>query len=326
MGLLVFVAAAVILILLFSLYTYKICFHAPKNHTEDPYHIPDSEQYKNVGERMNGITRIMESAECEFITITAWDGNTLSGRFYEYYPSAPMLLVFHGYRSSTLRDCAGGFALGQKLGFNVLAVDQRSHGKSTGRVITFGIRERYDCLDWIAYVNNRFGAETPIILSGISMGAATVLMASELNLPQNVAGIMADCPYSSPADIICKVAGEIGYPPKLAYPLIRLGARIYGGFRVTECTAVDAVRKATVPILLIHGEDDRFVPCDMSREIYENCKEVAQLHTFPGAGHGLCYISDPRRYERICVDFLWSLKPLPPFLEKSDFAKTIRSA
>lgn len=326
MGFVIFLAALGIMLLAFAFYSYKICFHVPKKRQEDLFRQPKGEQYREVAQHMAEISLIMEDAKCEWITLTCHDGTKLQGRLYEYYPGAPVLLAFHGYRSMALRDCAGAFALGQKLNFNVLAVDQRCHGKSDGSVITFGIRERYDCLDWIRYVNNRFGEETPILLSGISMGAATVLMASQLELPTNVIGIMADCPYASPAGIIRKVAKDMGYPEKLAYPVIRLGARLFGGLNILESSAVDAVKDAKIPILLIHGEDDRFVPCDMSREIYANCTAIAELHTFPEAGHGLCYIKDPRRYEKICVNFLWKIDALHPWLENSEFVRSVRSA
>lgn len=324
MGIFIFFAAVAIMVLLFARYSYKICFHVPKQRHEDLYKAPAGEQYEKYAQKMVEISLIMESAKCQWISITAHDGSKLYGRFYEYYPGAPLILAFHGYRSMALRDDAGAFALAQKLGFNILAVDQRSHGKSDGRVITFGIRERYDCLDWIRYAHQRFGEDNPIILCGISMGAATVLMASELKLPMNVLGIMADCPYASPAGIICKVAKDRGYPEKLAYPIIWLGAKLFGNLNIKESSAAQAVKHAKIPILLIHGEDDRFVPCDMSREIFKNCASRSELHTFPDAGHGLCYIMDPRRYEKICVDFLWSIEPLRQPMAKSEFVKQVR--
>lgn len=326
MGFLVFLAAAVIMVLLFAMYSYLVCFHVPKKRHEDIYAAPEGPQYQTLGQKMVEIALIMEAAQCKTVSITGHNGTKVYGRLYEYFPGAPLILAFHGYRSMALRDCAGAFALAQKLGFNILAVDQRCHGKSDGRVITFGIRERYDCVKWIQYASKCFGSDTPIILSGISMGAATVLMASELELPENVLCIMADCPYASPAGIIRKVAKDRGYPDKLSYPVIRLGAWLFGGLNITESSAAEAVKNAQVPILLIHGEDDRFVPCDMSHEIYRNCRSEAQLHTFPDAGHGLCYILDPRRYEKICVDFLWSIEALRPYLEQSEFAKNVHSA
>lgn len=326
MGFLIIPAVLIVLILLLSLYTYKICFHSPKKRTEDPYHIPDGEQYQPYGQRMVAITKLMEQVPCQGVSITAEDGTTLWGRYYENQPGAPLMIQFHGYRSIAVRDGAGGFILAQRMGINVLAVDQRSHGKSTGRVISFGVKERQDAADWIRYANSLFSSTTPIILSGLSMGAATVLMASELELPENVACIMADCPYSSPGAIIQKVCKDMHLPPRLLYPFVRLGARLYGGFRLEECSASEAVKKARVPILLLHGEDDRFVPCDMSREIYANCGAAAQLYTFPKAGHGLCYMSDPRRYEQLCVDFLYEIDCLREHLNKSEFVREIRNA
>lgn len=325
MGFGILLAAIGILVLIFAYYSYRVCFYSPKKRNDDIYATPDGEQYVKYGQRMVEIGLIMDAAKCEYVSIRAKDGSKLHGRLYDFFPGAPVMLAFHGYRSMALRDCAGAFALSQKIGFNILAVDQRSHGKSDGNMITFGIRERYDCLDWIRFINDRFGTDTPILLSGISMGAATVLMASELNLAKNVCCIMADCPYSSPEGIINKVARDRGYPEKLARPVIRLGAWLYGGLKLRESSAGEAVKKARIPILLIHGEDDRFVPCDMSREIYKNCASPAQLHTFADAGHGLCYIMEPRRYEKICVDFLWSVPSLKEHLEHSKFATEVHN-
>lgn len=326
MAIIVLLIALAIFVLCFAYYSYRISFYAPKPHNEDIYAVPDGEQYEKLGQKMVEISLIMESAACELVSIDGFASTHLEGRLYAYTPGTPIFLAFHGYRSMALRDCAGAFALSQKLGFNILAVDQRSHGGSDGNAITFGIRERYDCLKWIEYINLRFGPDTPIILSGISMGAATVLMASELNLPDNVLCIMADCPYDSPSGIICKVATDRGYPEKLTYPIVVLGAKLFGGLNLLESSASEAVKHAKIPILLIHGEDDRFVPCDMSRRIYKNCTSPAQLHTFPNAGHGLCYILNPRHYEKICVDFLWTIPELIPHLQKSEFSMTIHNA
>ncbi len=292
-----------------AFFTYRICFHSPKKRRGDAFDPVPGAQFDAVQDVMFGSMRIMERTQCEYLKMTAHDGKQLSARYYESAPGAPLILAFHGYRGFALRDSAGAFCLGLKLGYNVLAVDQRSHGDSEGRVITFGVEERLDCLDWTKFANEHFGMR-PMILYGLSMGAATVLMASELELPDNVCCIVADCPYSSPAAIIKKVAKDLHYPAGLAYPFIRMGAALFGGFNLNKCAAVTAVQKAKVPILLLHGEDDWFVPCDMSKEIYKSCAPGAQLHTFPGAGHGLSYIIDFKRYEEICINFFKTVPAL----------------
>lgn len=309
------------LVLLISFYTFYICFYSCTNRTEDPYALMHGRQYEEVKENIIACTRIMDKAPCKWVYATSLDGLKLAGRYYHTADGAPLMMLFHGYRSMSLRDCAGGYILAKKLGFNVLAVDQRAHAESKGRVITFGIREHEDCDSWIKFAMNRFGNDTKIVLSGLSMGAATVLMASKLDLPNNVVAILADCPYSSPADIIRKVCRDRHLPDHLAYPFIRLGAWIYGRFDLEITTACNAVKKATVPILLIHGEDDRFVPCEMSRLIHSCCASPSQLHTFSGAGHGLCYMVDPIRYEMVTIRFLEGLPSLRAHMEMNEYAK-----
>ncbi len=302
-------------------YTYRTCFYSPRNRKEDPYKVLEGEQYQAVSERIINNTRLMDNSPCQWVSITSFDGLKLYGRYYHNADNAPLMIMFHGYRSMALRDCAGGHRLGKQLAFNLLVADQRAHARSRGTTISFGINERKDCQCWLDYAVERFGAETPIILSGLSMGATTILMAAGEELPENVAGIVADCPYSSPPAIIRKVSRDWGYPDKLVYPFIWLGARIFGKFNLTEASAVIGAKNATVPILLIHGEDDRFVPCDMSREIAKAGGANVRLETFPEAGHGLCYISDPWRYERITVEFLRSLPAIAPFLKYNPFAQ-----
>lgn len=324
---LIWITGVVLLLLLgvtcLILYCYNTCFFSSKNRKEDPYSLLDGEQYTALSEGIFFCTQKMEEAPCEFVSIRSYDGLTLSGRYYHHNDGAPLLILFHGYRSMALRDSAGGFILGKKAGFNVIAVDQRAHGRSEGTVITFGIRERWDCLKWIQYANDRFGEDTPIIISGLSMGAATVLMASSLPLPDNVVGIMADCPYSSPAKIIRKVARDRGIPDNLAYPFIRLSAKLIGKFDLEASSAEQEVQKATLPILLLHGEDDRFVPCDMSRQIAASCISYHELHTFPDAGHGLCYTIDPAHYEDVVVHFLHSIPKLQKHMENNAFSMEI---
>lgn len=283
---------------------YRKAFYSKPGH-DDPYVLPKGEQYEHDRERMFSLIRAIDAVPYEPVYITSYDGTRLFGRYYHVRDGAPLQIEFHGYRGSALRDFCGDDAFARSLGINTLLVDERSHGKSDGHAITFGVRERYDCLAWCEWAAARFGADTPIFLAGVSMGAATVLMASELPLPKNVRGIFADCPYSSPEAIIRKVAHEdMHLPAAPAMAFVRIASRVLAHFNLSESSAAEAVRHTKIPILLIHGEDDRFVPCYMSREIYENCASRATLETFPGAGHGLSYIVDEPRYCECVRKFL----------------------
>ena len=168
----------------------------------------------------------------------------------------------------------------------------------------FGLTERLDLPLWAAWLSAHCGAETPLYLAGISMGAATVLMAAGLELPDNVRCVVADCPYSTPGDIIRSVCRRTGLPAGLLWPFVWLGARFFGGFDINAASAVEAVKKARVPILIFHGEDDRYVPCAMSAEIAAANPAIVERHTFPGAAHGLSFLVDPVRYKALLTDFL----------------------
>ena len=302
------------LTLLISFYTYRRCFYSRPGHHPGPYDPLRGRQFKAVEDNLFRVISIMERYSFEDAAITAYDGTPLRGRYYHFVDGAPLLILCHGYRSSALRDCCGGHALGRKMGFNILVIHQRCHGESCGRTITFGIRERHDVISWINWANDRFSNDIPIMLFGLSMGAATVLMGCELGYPGNVVCVMADSPYSAPSDIILKVCKDMGYPAKICYPFLYLGALLFGRFRLNACTAMDAVRHSRVPVLLIHGEEDRLVPWDMSRRIAENCAASVSLVTFPHAGHGLSYMVDPVRFERTIFDFLNRLPQISPHI------------
>lgn len=286
-----------------SWYAYRVAFFSPKK-GRDRIPVHNGPQFAPYREEMERIYNRLNERPCEFVTIFSHDGLKLSGRYYHINDGAPLDIGFHGYKSSCLTDFSGGSGLSIQLGHNLLLVDQRAHGKSEGHTICFGIQERWDVLSWVDYALERFGPDTKILLYGISMGASTVLMASDLELPENVKGIIADCPYSSPKAIIRSVAGKRGLPVGLVWPFAVIGAKVYGGFDVQETDAVRAVKNARVPILLIHGEADGFVPCEMSEEVYRANTEKVQRHTFPGADHGISYLVDTPRYQKTVTQFV----------------------
>lgn len=286
------------------LFAYTKAFFTSPLHREDPHALPVGEQYINERGRMLALIEELEQIPFEPVTIRSRDGLKLYGRYYHVREGAPVQIQVHGYRGSALRDFCGGSKLAREMGMNILLVDQRAHGGSGGRTITFGIRERWDCLSWAEYAAERFG-DVDIYLVGVSMGAASVLMASELDLPENVAGIIADCPFSSPEAIIAKVCREdLHLPQSLAMAFVYAAAAMPGGFGLRAASVVEAVSRTHIPVLLIHGEDDKFVPCGMSREIYAACQSRKTLETFPGAGHGLSYIVDEARYAEAVEKFV----------------------
>lgn len=297
---------SLILVLAFlagTYYAYRVAFFSPKKNREA---IPStaSPVYDPYRPEMRRLFRQLNERQCEFVTVLSHDGLLLSGRYYHIRDGAPLDIGFHGYRSSPLTDFSGGADLSFQMGHNLLLVDQRAHGKSQGSTIAFGLQERLDLLRWVEYARNRFGENQEIILYGISMGGATVLMASGLDLPDNVKGIIADCPYTSALDIILYVGRTMPIPQWLMKPFVIKGARIFGHFDVCQTDAVTAVKNTQVPILVIHGEADTFVPPEMSAPLVDANPGLVQRFTIPGAEHGISYLVDTATYQELVVRFM----------------------
>lgn len=291
------IAVILTVILLANLFEcYRRAFYSAPRKKKDEINLPMGDIYEPYWEDMKLWATQVRNMPCENVEITSADGLKLRGRFYEYKPGATIELMIHGYRGDSERDMPGGVQRCFKLGRSALLVDQRGAGNSQGRTISFGIKEHEDCLRWVDFIIAHYGSDVKIILTGISMGAATVLMAAGRKLPSNVVGVIADCGYSSPKEIIQIVIEKMGLPVKLAYPLVKAAARIYGGFKLEGYSPMEAVKNATVPIIFIHGLDDDFVPCQMSEKMYEACTSRKKLVTIPGAGHGLACLVDSEGY------------------------------
>ena len=305
MTILFILLALVVLVLLIAFVCFYMAFFVPKHGPVaiDDYTIPEGEIYEPYRESMVKWMKEVRAMPHKDFYITAFDGKRLHGRYYEYAPGAPIELMVHGYRGNGDRDLCGGVQRCFKLGRSALVVDQRASGESQGNVITFGIKEHRDCRAWAEFMAEHFGPDARIILTGISMGASTVLMAAGSPLPPQVKGVLADCGFSTAKEIIQKVIRQMKLPAKLLYPFVRLGAIVYGGFDPESYSAREALKTVTVPVIFFHGETDDFVPWEMSKENFEACVSRKQLVTTPGAGHGLCYPVDPKGYLQALKDF-----------------------
>ena len=292
-------SAAVVLVL--TLLTAYICFRMAfltrrKVQEEGEFDIPVGRIYAPYRDKVIQWVQEVRALPRQEYAITSHDGLKLYARYYECAPGAPIELMFHGYQGTPERDLPSGVQRCFKVGRSALVVEQRACGRSEGKVISFGINEHKDCLAWIDFTIRHFGPDVKIILTGISMGAATVLMAAGKELPSNVVGVLADCGYNSAKEVIQKVIRDMHLPAGVLYPFVKLGARLFGHFDLEQTDAETAMKNCKVPVIFYHGEADDFVPCYMSQKNYDACVSRKQLVTIPGAGHGLCYAVDPEEY------------------------------
>lgn len=298
-----YVIGFVFLFIVVLLVLYDVIFSANKRYMGDDSSLPHGEQYDAYHETITTCVNEVLQIPYEKVEVLSYDGLLLAGKYYHMQDGAPLIIFFHGYRCSAIRDGNGIFLYTRKLGFNVLLADHRAHGDSQGKTITFGVKERYDVCSWAEYMVKRLGKEQKIYLSGLSMGGATVLMASNIGLPQNVIGILADCPYSSPKAILCSVIKQMGFPVKATYWLARLSAKWIGKFDVEETSALQAVRESQIPTLILHGDADDFVPCSMSMDCQAAGESHVRLVLIKGAGHGMSHCVDTISYEAAVYEF-----------------------
>lgn len=303
----IFAVIAIILILLFIavlFYFFALAFIKQNMGDIDDVDSPINKPLENYKETIRKGIEHVQNTEHKWVYTVSFDGLKLAARYYDNN-SKNTVILFHGYRSSAARDFSCAVKMYMSFGFNVLLCDQRSHGRSEGVLITFGVKERQDVLVWTEYAIEKLGAEK-IVLGGISMGATTVLLSLPLGLPQNVKAAVVDCGFTSPIDIIKKVARDsFKINPTLILPLLNVFCKIFGKFSLYGVNTKDAVKDAAIPIMIIHGKADNFVPCSMSEETFECCnKTECKLLTVEKAQHGLSYLVDPESVNNNIKHFL----------------------
>lgn len=276
-----------------------------KNIDKARLHLSGIEHAEMFFETRNRAGEKLQQSDCETVEISSYDGETLVGHWYHCENAKRIIVAMHGWRSSWNKDFGiiSDFWHGNQC--SVLYAEQRGQNNSGGEYMGFGLLERYDCLEWIKWVNGRCGGTVlPVYLAGVSMGATTVLMASGLDLPGSVHGIIADCGFTSPDKIwrhVSKNNLHLSYGIRSA--VVNGICKKKLQMESAEYSTVEALQKNQKPVLLIHGTDDHFVPVEMTYENYKACSAPKRLFVVPGADHGMSYVVDRAGYQTAMLEF-----------------------
>ena len=248
--------------------------------------------------------KTLEETPHELVRIMGRDNVELVGHFFPCENAKRVIIAFHGWRSSWNIDFGMISDFWHDNGCSVLYAEQRGQNNSGGEYMGFGLVERFDCPNWINWVMCRCGKDVPIYLAGVSMGASTVLMASDLGLPSNVCGIMADCGFTSPKAIWKHIAKNnlhvlYGIRSYIADIMCRRKLSIASDGYST----VRALSGTDIPVLFVHGADDNFVPVEMTYENYRACASPKRILIVPGADHAMSYCVNRDLYEKTVMEF-----------------------
>ncbi|NMA66235.1 MAG: alpha/beta hydrolase [Clostridiaceae bacterium] len=249
----------------------------------------------------------LEKVKKNRYSIKSHDGLNLRGFFI---PSTKEdqkvhVIIAHGYNSKSMDMGVYARFFNEEMDFNVLLPDDRGHGESDGKYIGFGWHDRLDYLRWINFLIKEYGQDIEIILFGVSMGGSTVLMVSGEKLPPNVKAVISDCAYTSAWDILSYQLKQMyGLPP---FPFIHFTSLLTyfkAGYFLSKASALKQIKKTNIPVFLIHGREDTFVPFNMVTQLYEAAHEKKKLYIVDDAGHAEAIIKDYDNYRENIKEFI----------------------
>ncbi len=285
------IALVLILLVLFGLYLIKFALSRSYYEKHQPA-LTEDDIALSSKEEMDALV-----TDSEEVFITSYDGLRLAGYYQENKtPSHLYFISMHGYHGKTREMAHYAYHMRDKFNFNILVPTQRAHGKSEGKYVTMAFKEKFDLLSWINYIVEK-DRDAQIMLHGVSMGAATVMQVSNLNLPSNVKAIVEDCGYTSCYD-------EFKYEMKMYFHLppfpfltaTSLISKLKLGFFFKEADSVKAVSETKLPMLFIHGDLDDFVPFYMLQTLYDAKKGKKDICIIKGAKHAMAESVDPEHY------------------------------
>ena len=221
------------------------------------------------------------------------DGLLLKGRLFRPKEPKRLILLMHGWRSSWQKDFSVLVKPLLAMDCALFFADERAHGESEGAYITYGVKEKDDCVLWARRLAKEFPS-LPLYLWGMSMGATAVMMASaEKDLPPTLRGVVADCGFSNPKEELEHlVRRKLGRGEKPIIAAYRRHFKDRCGFDLDGFRTEDALAKTDLPFLFFHGKDDDFVPTDMTRRNYAAAAGEKEMVLIDGAVHCKCFYVD----------------------------------
>ena len=292
------IPAAILAFFFEEFYRYMMCRNSSRLFEklfDSKGHAPEYYVYRAEGKAK------MEALDQKVFTIQSARGQKLKGF---YYPNGSrgktVAFCVHGYRSEHADTGGICYDYYKSRGIDFFCCDHTAHGQSQGHFIGFDVLECEDCLLWVDFLIKKFGPDVEIILHGFSMGAATVMQMSS-RCPKNVKFIVEDSGF---CDARASLAHQIG---PLYRPLWLLN-RLIAGYDLDRSDVTGSLAQSRLPILFVHGQDDKLVPYEIGPRLYEDYEGPKDCFFPADTRHIESMYTCPKEYgeklDKFCKEYL----------------------
>lgn len=238
----------------------------------------------------------------EDFTVKSYDGYILNGTFVKAVKeSKKYVIISHGYTYTRFGSLKYLFIF-RKLGYNVIIYDDRDFGENKKTYCTMGLRESKDLIAVINYAYKTFGEDIYLGLHGESMGAALSVIA--LKYKPKVKFLVSDCGYGELFSVLVGQVKQILHLPPFFVKIASLFNKILFRYRFEDVNPIDSLAGNSVPILYMHGKDDKMSDVKQSENMYNATSSYSEFHVFSDARHAESYLKHPIEYEKITADFI----------------------
>ena len=254
-------------------------------------------QYKPYISNLYNDMDYMSKIDYEEITIDSFDGLKLKANYYKNKNNSTKLaILIHGYKATPLNNFSTSGKYLLNMGYNLVMIYQRTHGKSDGKYITFSKKEGLDLLEWINYFNKKENI-SEIILYGVSMGSSTLMSISDKININKIKLLIFESGFIKMSRMIKDSLKRKNKLLLLFYPLVKIHALVFAHFRISGFDISKRLKNCNYKALFIHGKEDRLIKYSDTVHAYNNKLDNKELLLIDGAGHNMCNLYNKEAIE-----------------------------
>ncbi len=294
----IFILSCVIIVIIGIIYTLrKFSIETIKRKIKNMNQIEKGELEKGLIDKA-----FLDKLYQEKVSIKSLDGLNLSGMFIHGNENKDKtLLVSHGITSGIPASYKYARPFIER-GWNVLLIYHRRHSDSEGKYSTMGYYEKHDLLSWIEFIKEKVVDNSTIGIHGESMGASSALLTA--NMTNQIDFIIADCGFSSFHELLLYKFKRSKMP---LFPLVDITYRytkFIAKFNVKDVNPIESIKDSGIPVLFIHGKEDKFVPTFMSENMYKETKGYKEIYLVDDAAHAQSIFVDYETYKNKMMNFV----------------------